>query len=118
MKSSKRTLRRGTPYDERAIALAKRLGIEIPLNPLMLWVEIGKALLPTQSPKPATLNQLWADVGMYLAELHEPEFQWGPGRRPGSKSKKPRILVPGVSKAALRQRLSRERKRDREFTGN
>ena len=118
MTSSKRTLRRGTPYDERAIALARRLGIEFPLNPLMLWVEIGKALLPTEPPKPATLNQLWADIGMYLAELREPEFQWGPGRKSGSKSSKPRVLVPGVSKAALRQRRSRQRKRDREFTGN
>jgi hypothetical protein len=118
MKSSKRTLRRGMPYDERAIALARRLGIEIPLNPLMLWVEIGKALLPTEPPKPATLNQLWADIGMYLAELREPEFQWGRGRRPGSKSRKPRTLVDAVSQAAIRQRRSRERKRDRKFSGN
>jgi hypothetical protein len=124
MKSTKRTLLRGTAYEQRAIALAKRLGIEIPRQPLTnaqwlkVWVEIGKALLPIAPPKPETLNQLWADIGMYLAELREPEFQWGPGRRPGSKSNKPRVLVPGVSKAALRQRRSRERKRDREFTGN
>jgi hypothetical protein len=124
MKSTKRTLPRGTAYERRAIALAKRLGIELPPQPLTnaqwlkVWVEIGKALLPTEPPKPETLNQLWADIGMYLAELRESEFQWGPGRKPGSKSSKPRALVPGVSKAALRQRRSRERKRDREFTGN
>ena len=124
MKSTKRTLRRGTAYEQRAVALAKRLGIEMPRQPLtdaqwlQVWVQIGKALLPTEPPRPQTLNQLWADVGMFLAELREPEFQWGPGRRPGSKSKKPRVLVPSVSKAALRQRRSRERKRDREFTGN
>jgi hypothetical protein len=124
MKSTRRTLTRGTVHEQRAIALAKRLGIEMPPQPvtnaqwLKVWVEIGKALLPTEPPKPETLNQLWADIGMYLAELREPEFQWGPGRKPGSKSIKPRLLVAGVSKEALRQRRSRQRKRDREFTGN
>jgi hypothetical protein len=124
MKSTKRTLPRGTVYEQRAIALAKRLGIETPRQPLTnaewlkVWVEIGKALLPTEPPKPETLNQLWAEIGMYLAELREPEFQWGPGRRPGSKSRKPRVLVPNVTKAAIRQRRARERKRDREFGGN
>jgi hypothetical protein len=124
MKSPKRTLPRGTAYEQRAITLAKSLGIEMPPQPLMdaqwlsVWAKIGKALLPIEPPEPRTITELWADIGMYLAELREPEFQWGPGRRPGSKSSKPRVLVPGVSKAALRQRRSRERKRDREFTGN
>ena len=125
MKSSKRTLRRGMPYDERAIALAKAawelkfLGNRSRMrNGYRCGSEIGKALLPTEPPKPATLNQLWADIGMYLAELREPEFQWGPGRRPGSKSRKRRTLVDAVSPAAIRQRRSRERKRDRKFTGN
>jgi len=124
MKSPKRTLPRGTAHERRAISLATRLGINVPPQLLTdaqwttLWAEIGKILLRTEPPEPLTLKTLWADVGMYLAELREPEFQWGPGRRLGSKSSKPRVLVPGVGKAALRQRRSRERKRDREFTGN
>jgi hypothetical protein len=124
MKSTKRTLPRDAAYEQRAVALAKRLGIEMPPQPLTnaqwltVWAKIGKALLPIEPPEPRTITELWADIGMYLAELREPEFQWGPGRRLGSKSQKPRILVPNVSKVAIRQRRSRARKRDREFGDN
>jgi hypothetical protein len=117
MTAKQRTLPRGTPYHQRAIALAKRRGIAIPPLPLnddqwiTLWVEIGKALLPFEPPEPASLRQLWAEVGMFLAEQKEPEFVWGKGRRPGSKSRKPRTLVSGVSAAAIRQRRSRERRK-------
>jgi hypothetical protein len=53
---------------------------------------------------------LWASIGQELAEK-EPEFSWGPGRRPGSKSQKPRLLAQTVSDAAKRKRRERERKR-------
>jgi len=115
--SARPRIPRTATYEERAIALAKRLGIDIPREPLTdaqwltLWVGIGKMLLRIEPPAPRTLQTLWADIGMYLAELSEPEFQWGPGRRPGSKSRKPRTLVHAVSQAAIRQRRSRERKR-------
>jgi hypothetical protein len=117
MTSTKRPLRRDASYEERAIALATRLGIETPKPPLTsaqwsaLWAKIGKALLRIEPPEPLTLQILWADVGMYLAEENEPEFQWGPGRRPGSKSRNPRKLVPTVSDAAKRQRRHRDKKR-------
>jgi hypothetical protein len=48
MKSAKRTLPRGTAYEHRAIALAMRLGIDVPPQPLTdaqwltVWAEIGK----------------------------------------------------------------------------
>jgi hypothetical protein len=116
---------RSATYEERAIALAQRLGITdtppLPLTDpqwLTLWVGIGKALLRIEPPEPRTLQTLWADVGMYLAELSEPEFQWGPGRRLGSKSQKPRALMDAVDPATIRQRRSRERKRDRKLGGN
>ena len=108
---AKRTLPRGTDYIERAFALAKQLGIEIPPQPLTnaqlvsLWAEIGKALLPFEPPEPATLQQLWAEIGMFLAEEREPEFAWGRGRRLGSKNKQ---LAP-ASNETLRQRKHRER---------
>jgi hypothetical protein len=115
MQSKKRTLPRGTDYNERAIALAQRLGIDIPAQPLtnaqfgLLWLEIGKVLLPFEQPEPATLQQLWAEIGMFLAEEKEPEFAWGRGRRPGSKARKPRELVEIVSADAKRKRRQRER---------
>lgn len=93
MRSPKRWLPRGTDYDERAVALAKQLGIDMPPPPLSnaqlmsLWVEVGKKLLPFEQPEPATLRQLWAEIGMCLAELREPEFQWGPGRLRGRANK-------------------------------
>jgi hypothetical protein len=83
----------------------------------MLWASIGKALLPVSPPKPDELAFFWADVGIYLAD-REPEFQPGPGRLPGSKSKKPRLLVDTVSKATIRKRRSRNNQRDRELAGN
>jgi hypothetical protein len=110
MKSVKRTLPRSMAYEQRAIALARRLGIEVPPQPLTnaqwltVWAEIGKVLLPIEPPEPRTLQTLWADVGMYLAELNEPEFQWGPGRRPGSKTSFEQKVVTA---AAIRQRRSR-----------
>jgi hypothetical protein len=116
-------LPRNATYEQRALALATRLGVDIPEQPLTnaqwitLWVGIGKVLLRIDPPEPRTLQTLWADVGMYLAEQSEPEFQWGRGRRPGSKSRKPRMLARVVSAEAIRQRRSRERKRDREFSG-
>jgi hypothetical protein len=72
-------LPRNSTYEERAIALAKRLGIDIPQQPLTnaqwltLWIGIGKVLLRIEPPEPRTLQTLWADVGMYLAEMSEPE---------------------------------------------
>jgi hypothetical protein len=110
MKSAKRTLPRGIAYEQRATALARRLRIEVPPEPLTntqwltVWAEIGKVLLPVEPPEPRTLQTLWADVGMYLAELNEPEFQWGPGRRPGSKTS---FQQEVVTAAAIRQRRSR-----------
>ena len=112
----KRTLPRGATYEDRALALAKRLNIDTPAQPLTnaqwteLWASIGKVLLTIEPPEPVTLKTLWADVGIFLAELREPEFQWGPGRRPGSKARKRRILVPNVTQEAIRQRRSRARK--------
>jgi hypothetical protein len=117
MNSKKRTLPRGTAYEKRALALAERLGINVPPQPLtnaqwvIVWAQIGKALLPIEAPEPPTLQALWADVGMYLAEQNEPEFQWGPGRKLGSKSRKPRVLAVYVSGAAIRKRREREKKR-------
>jgi hypothetical protein len=116
---AKRTLQRGADHSERAIALAKRLGIDIPQQPLTdeqwlsLWVGIGKRLLRIEPPEPRTLQTLWADVGMHLAELSEPEFQWGPGRRPGGKASS---LSP--NKDAIRKRRQRERKLMREQLHN
>ena len=69
MKSPKRTLPRGTGYERRAIALATRLGIDVPPQPLTdaqwttLWAAIGKILLRIEPPEPLTLKTLWADVG-------------------------------------------------------
>jgi hypothetical protein len=123
MSSIKRTLPRDKSYEERAIALASRLGIETPKQPLTgaqwsaLWAKIGKGLLRIEPPEPLTLQILWADVGMYLAEK-EPEFQWGPGRRPGSKSRKPRKLAKIVSDDAKRKRRQREKERDRKLAGH
>jgi hypothetical protein len=94
---------------------AKRLEIDIPPQPLtnsqfvLLWAKIGKVLLPFEQPEPGTLHQLWAEIGMFLAEEKEPEFQWGPGRRPGSKSSFPQPKV--VTPAAIRQRRSRAKRR-------
>ncbi|MGO9329588.1 MAG: hypothetical protein ACLQJ0_15880 [Steroidobacteraceae bacterium] len=112
--STKRTLPRGTAYEERAIALAKRLGIDTPQQPftdaqwLTLWAGIGKVLLRIEPPEPRTLKTLWADVGMYLAEISEPEFEWGPGRRPGSRNKQ---LAPAdrLTPAGLHKRRQRQK---------
>ena len=114
MRRSRSCLRvpRNLTHEERALALAKRLKIEIPAQPLTssqwvtLWGSIGKILLPIEPPEPSTLRLLWADIGMYLAERDEPEFQWGPGRRPGSKNKQ---LTPSPTKEAMRKRRQRER---------
>lgn len=102
---------RNSTYDERAIALARRLGIDIPSPPLTgaqwqaLWAGIGKVLLRIEPPEPLTLQALWADVGMHLAERSEPEFQWGAGRRLGSKNKQ---VAPVVTKEAQRKRRQRQ----------
>jgi hypothetical protein len=103
---------RNSTYNERAIALAKRLRIDVPPQPLTeaqefsLWVKIGKRLLPIEAPEPPTLRALWADIGMHVAERDEPEFQWGPGRRPGSKNKQ---LAPAMTKDAQRKRRQRQK---------
>lgn len=90
MKSTKRTFARGTPYEERAIALAIRLGlIDPPTRPLSEISEEG-------------WKKLWFAIGQELAE-EQPEFGWGPGRRPGSSNKQ---LKP-ASKDALRKRRQR-----------
>jgi hypothetical protein len=90
MKPIRQTLPRGAPYDERALALAKRLIPDLPP-----WLN------PPASEKRWMI--LWAAIGMELAEK-EPEFGWGPGRRPGSKSAfQQKIVTP----AAVRQRRSR-----------
>jgi hypothetical protein len=105
---TKRTLPRGTTYNDRAIALAKHLGIDVPPGPLTgeqwvtLWAQIGKILLPFEQPEPATLRQLWAEIGMFLAEKKEPEFQWPPGR--------PKGTFKSESKDAKRQRKRRTKK--------
>jgi hypothetical protein len=75
----KRTLPRDTPYDVRAFALAKRLG---------LIKRLG-----LDSPEQLSAWQweerlgLWALIGIKLAKK-EPEFGRAPGRPPGSKNKK------------------------------
>jgi hypothetical protein len=89
--STKRTLKRGTAYDVRVIALAKHLGLDPP-----------EQLSATQ------WIRLWALIGMELAEKYEPEFGWGPGRRPGSPNKQ---LAHTSSKDVLRKREQRLRKR-------
>jgi hypothetical protein len=79
---------RSAGYHKRAIALAERLGIRIPPEPLSAtnWI------------------RLWAEIGMQLA-LKEPEFGPGRGRRRGSKSRK---LSPVVTQTAIRKRRQRE----------
>jgi hypothetical protein len=94
MKTAKHALPRGTPYDERTLALARRLVPELPL-----WLN------PPRSEKHRMM--LWAVIGMELAEK-EPEFGWGPGRRPGSSNKE---LAPTSSKDVLRKRRQRLAKR-------
>jgi len=108
-RSARSQFLRNVDHDERAIVLARRLGIDIPEQPLTatqwvtLWASIGKVLLPIEVP-PATLEILWADIGMYLAERDQPEFQWGPGRRPGSENKQ---LAAQPNKDAQRKRRQR-----------
>jgi hypothetical protein len=124
----KRYLPDGADYEERAIALASQLGIEVPEQPLTnlqwvdLWANIGKALFRPEPPEPRTLQTLWADIGMRLAEEYEPEFRSGPGRPLGSKSKEPRALSENVSPEAKRQRRRRAKirtaERDPKLGGN
>lgn len=88
----KRTLPRGTPYDERAIALAVRLRlIDQPTRPLSDITEEG-------------WKRLWFAIGLELAEK-QPEFRLGHGRLPGSKNKQ---LAPASSNTQA-QRRRRER---------
>jgi hypothetical protein len=107
----KHTLPNGTSWEKRAIALAKRLGIDLPPSTAM-WARIGKTLLPIEPPFTAetlTLNQLWAEIGMFLAEGKHPEFQWAPGRPKGSVA-----TYPPSSKKAAKKRMQRARRRQRE----
>jgi hypothetical protein len=100
----------GTPYRKREVALAKRLGIDLPPSTAM-WARIGKTLLPIEPPFTAetlTLNMLWAEIGMFLAEREEPEF-YGAGGRP----KRFATYAPNSKKAA-KKRKQRERRRQRE----
>jgi hypothetical protein len=92
MKAIRCSLPRGRPYDDRALALAKRLIPDLPswLNP------------PTSEKR---WMILWAAIGMELAEK-ESEFGWGPGRRPGSKNKQ---LALSPLPDALRKRRQRQR---------
>lgn len=98
-----------TEYNVRALALARRLGLDIPLEPLAgaqyvtLWADICIALYPFEGPKPTTLKQAFADFGMFLAETKEPEFKAGRGKRKGDKHKK---LAPAsmVTKRTLQRR--------------
>jgi hypothetical protein len=71
--AKQRTLPRGTSWDDRALVLAKRLIPDLPA-----WLD------PPKSDKHRMM--LWAVIGQELAEK-EPEFAWGPGRRPGSRNK-------------------------------
>jgi hypothetical protein len=90
MAGKQRTLPRGAPWDERALALARRLIPDLPqwLNP------------PTSEKH---WMMLWASIGQELAEK-EPEFAWGRGRKIGSKSRvQQAIVTPG----AIRKRRSR-----------
>jgi hypothetical protein len=82
-------LPRGTPWEERGIALAKRLGVCIP-----------------PEPRTATsMIRMWAEIGMELAD-QEPEFGWGPGRPKGSNLlHESRSMTP----AAIRKRRQREK---------
>jgi hypothetical protein len=84
-------LPKSATYEERLIALAKRLGYKVPAQPLTdtHWIT------------------LWAWIGTELAQK-EPEFSWGRGRRLGSKS---RALSPSVTPAAIRKRRQRAKRR-------
>jgi hypothetical protein len=93
MTAKQRTLPRGTPWDDRALVLAKRLIPDLPP-----WLDP-----PTSQHSWMTL---WAAIGQELAEK-EPEFAWGRGRRPGSKSKAQQKVV---TSGAIRVRRHRARK--------
>jgi hypothetical protein len=107
----KHTLPMGTPWAERAVALAKRLGIDLAPSTAM-WAKIGKTLLPIEPPFTAetlTHNMLWAEIGVLLAEGKEPEYQGAPGRPKGSFA-----TYPPNSKKAAKKRMQRARRRQRE----
>jgi hypothetical protein len=121
MKKPRPMFPRGVPYDTRTKALIERLGINVPLGALLtgegwayhekLWAQIGKALLSVDpfEPEKLTLELLWAEIGMHMAEEHEPEFAGAPGRPRGTKGIS-KQLKPFPSKDAARQRRSRARK--------
>ena len=69
----------GTPRDDRAITLAKRLIPDLPS-----WLN------PPASEKHWMM--LWAAIGEELAEK-EPEFRFPLGRPPGSRNKQPMPYV-------------------------
>jgi hypothetical protein len=77
-------------WDERTLALARRLIPDLPP-----WLD------PPKSDKHWMM--LWASIGQELAEK-EPEFAWGKGRRPGSKSSR---LATNITPAGIRKRRSR-----------
>jgi hypothetical protein len=83
MRKKQSTLPRGVSWDERALALGRRLGFPPPTSPTE-WI------------------RLWALIGMELAE-EQPEFAWGRGRRPGS-AKWTRTKLESLGGAALKYR--------------
>ena len=98
-----------TEYNVRALALARRLELDIPLEPLTgaqyvtLWADICIALYPFEGPKPTTLKQAFADSGMFLPKRRNQRFKAGRGKRKGDKHKK---LAPAsmVTKRTLQRR--------------
>ena len=93
--TKQRTLPRGTPWDVRALALAKRLIPDLPP-----WLD------PPTTDKHWMM--LWACLGQELVEK-EPEFLWGRGRRLNSKS---RVQQTVVTSGAVRMRRRRAKKID------
>jgi hypothetical protein len=83
---------RDAAFEDRAVLLAKRLGIPVPEN-----------------RTPRSMIRMWAMIGDTLAE-NEPEFRWGAGRPKGSKSKQ---LAPVGPDGARKRRWREKRERDK-----
>jgi hypothetical protein len=92
---SRRTLPRGTPWDDRAVVLAQRL-----LFPLPSWLN------PPRTEEHWMM--LWAAIGQELA-VQEPEFGWGKGRKPGSRNRK--LQTANLEPSTIRVRRFRAKRR-------
>jgi hypothetical protein len=97
MTTKGRTLPRGTPWDDRAPVLAKRLIPDLPS-----WLD------PPTSEKQWMM--LWAAIGMELAEK-EPEFGWGPGRHLGSVNKEPLAYTENAQTRYKRRVRDKQRRK-------